>query len=95
MPSPGLIPLGQIKQEPGEPTPSRRRAKLKPDLKLKVNSQNSSCMFVMLCSLTELIYYISTAFTVLHISCLKEIGLWEGTEYLMPISLAFAFQLPN
>ncbi|XP_026317517.1 transcription initiation factor TFIID subunit 1 isoform X2 [Hyposmocoma kahamanoa] len=35
LPSPGLIPLGQIKQEPGEPTPSRRRAKLKPDLKLK------------------------------------------------------------
>ncbi|KAJ2946083.1 hypothetical protein O0L34_g5002 [Tuta absoluta] len=30
-----MIPLGQIKQEPGEYTPSRRRAKLKPDLKLK------------------------------------------------------------
>lgn len=34
-PSP-LIPLGQIKQEPDLHTPSRRRAKLKPDLKLKV-----------------------------------------------------------
>ncbi|CAG5050459.1 unnamed protein product [Parnassius apollo] len=34
-PSPGLIPLGQIKQEPDLHTPSRRRAKLKPDLKLK------------------------------------------------------------
>lgn len=34
--SPGLIPLGQIKQEPDLHTPSRRRAKLKPDLKLKV-----------------------------------------------------------
>ncbi|XP_030020533.1 transcription initiation factor TFIID subunit 1 isoform X3 [Manduca sexta] len=40
-PSPGLIPLGQIKQEPDVYTPnsssssSRRRAKLKPDLKLK------------------------------------------------------------
>ncbi|KAJ0177252.1 hypothetical protein K1T71_007261 [Dendrolimus kikuchii] len=34
-PSPGLIPLGQIKQEPDVHTPSRRRAKLKPDLKLK------------------------------------------------------------
>ncbi|XP_072931963.1 transcription initiation factor TFIID subunit 1 [Epargyreus clarus] len=36
-PSPGLIPLGQIKQEPGESmsASSRRRAKLKPDLKLK------------------------------------------------------------
>ncbi|XP_047505448.1 transcription initiation factor TFIID subunit 1 [Pieris napi] len=33
--SPGLIPLGQIKQEPDLQTPSRRRAKLKPDLKLK------------------------------------------------------------
>ncbi|XP_061713687.1 transcription initiation factor TFIID subunit 1 [Cydia pomonella] len=33
--SPGLIPLGQIKQEPDLHTPSRRRAKLKPDLKLK------------------------------------------------------------
>ncbi|XP_041978087.1 transcription initiation factor TFIID subunit 1 isoform X2 [Aricia agestis] len=33
--SPGLIPLGQIKQEPDLPTPSRRRPKLKPDLKLK------------------------------------------------------------
>ncbi|XP_049868741.1 transcription initiation factor TFIID subunit 1 isoform X3 [Pectinophora gossypiella] len=47
-PSPGLIPLGQIKQEPGEHTPSRRRAKLKPDLKLKYGQyrnaigQNSS-----------------------------------------------------
>lgn len=36
-PSQGLIPLGQIKQEPDSHTPSRRRAKLKPDLKLKVN----------------------------------------------------------
>ncbi|XP_026724959.1 transcription initiation factor TFIID subunit 1 isoform X4 [Trichoplusia ni] len=38
-PSQGLIPLGQIKQEPDIHTPSssssRRRAKLKPDLKLK------------------------------------------------------------
>ncbi|XP_047024271.1 transcription initiation factor TFIID subunit 1 isoform X5 [Helicoverpa zea] len=36
-PSQGLIPLGQIKQEPDLHTPSssRRRAKLKPDLKLK------------------------------------------------------------
>ncbi|XP_045771429.1 transcription initiation factor TFIID subunit 1 isoform X2 [Maniola jurtina] len=34
-PSPGLIPLGQIKQEPDLHTPSRRRAKLKTDLKLK------------------------------------------------------------
>ncbi|CAH2037396.1 unnamed protein product, partial [Iphiclides podalirius] len=33
--SPGLIPLGQIKQEPDLHTPSRRRTKLKPDLKLK------------------------------------------------------------
>lgn len=36
--SPGLIPLGQIKQEPDLHTPSRRRAKLKPDLKLKVDN---------------------------------------------------------
>lgn len=34
-PSSSLIPLGQIKQEPDLHTPSRRRAKLKPDLKLK------------------------------------------------------------
>ncbi|CAH2235274.1 jg20649 [Pararge aegeria aegeria] len=34
-PSPGLIPLGQIKQEPDLHTPSRRRTKLKADLKLK------------------------------------------------------------
>ncbi|XP_013199879.1 transcription initiation factor TFIID subunit 1 isoform X2 [Amyelois transitella] len=36
-PSSGLIPLGQIKQEPDLPSSSssRRRAKLKPDLKLK------------------------------------------------------------
>ncbi|XP_068631569.1 transcription initiation factor TFIID subunit 1 [Battus philenor] len=33
--SPGLIPLGQIKQEPDLHAPSRRRNKLKPDLKLK------------------------------------------------------------
>ncbi|VVD00816.1 transcription initiation factor TFIID subunit 1 isoform X1 [Leptidea sinapis] len=34
--SPGLIPLGQIKTEPGDmQTPSRRRNKLKADLKLK------------------------------------------------------------
>lgn len=35
--SSNLIPLGQIKQEPDLHTPSRRRAKLKPDLKLKVS----------------------------------------------------------
>ncbi|XP_063824981.1 transcription initiation factor TFIID subunit 1 [Ostrinia nubilalis] len=34
-PSPAMIPLGQIKQEPDLHTPSRRRAKLKTDLKLK------------------------------------------------------------
>ncbi|CAB3224233.1 unnamed protein product [Arctia plantaginis] len=36
-PSPSMIPLGQIKTEPDVQTPSssRRRAKLKPDLKLK------------------------------------------------------------
>lgn len=95
--SQGLIPLGQIKQEPDLHTPSRRRAKLKPDLKLKVRHVIRKRQIHILCKIYDIfLKMISFPISIIFLQLSSEItGPMLKTDWLFLLITELVYEYHN